>query len=165
MLDAEGKTLRELNELVGQTSQFELQSITNVHAKGIMVGNYRVETGQEEQASLPNSVEFKHLRRSARLPSKRAYENMQMPNTRTGRLVKRPRLAANESFNDILPTNGPSKEPVTDGSTSETLGEAPEAPSESSTTALPLVQAAALGSSRGCAASRPLGRSDRTSDS
>jgi hypothetical protein len=40
VLDAKGRTLRELNELVGQTSKFELQSITNVHAKVIMVENY-----------------------------------------------------------------------------------------------------------------------------
>jgi hypothetical protein len=60
---------------------------------------------------------------------------MQVPNIRTGRLVKRPRLAADGGFTDILPTNGPSKEPATDGSTSETPSEAPEAPNESPTTA------------------------------
>lgn len=40
VLDIKGKTLRKLNELVGQTSKFELQSIVNVHAKVIMVRHY-----------------------------------------------------------------------------------------------------------------------------
>jgi hypothetical protein len=79
----------------------------------------------------PISVEFKHLRRSVRLPPKKNLREY----TRTGRMMKRPRLAADESFNDILSTNGPSKEPATAGSTSETPSEAPEAPSESPTTA------------------------------
>lgn len=41
--------MRNLNELVGQTSKFKLQSITNVHAKVIIVEDNRVETGQEEE--------------------------------------------------------------------------------------------------------------------
>jgi hypothetical protein len=38
-----GKTLRKLNELVGQTSKFKLHSITDVFAEVIMVQNYGVE--------------------------------------------------------------------------------------------------------------------------
>ena len=78
VLDVKGKTLRKLNELVGRTSKFELQSITDVYAKVIMVQNYCVEIGQGEDSSVPICVEFKHLRRSSRLPpTKRTYEKMQ----------------------------------------------------------------------------------------
>jgi hypothetical protein len=41
----EGMTLRKLNELAGQTSKFKLQSITNRHAKVILVQNYHVKMG------------------------------------------------------------------------------------------------------------------------
>jgi hypothetical protein len=43
VLDVKGRTLQNLNELVGQTSKSELQSITNIHAKVIIVQNYHVE--------------------------------------------------------------------------------------------------------------------------
>jgi hypothetical protein len=75
VLDVKGRTLRELNELVGKTSKLELH--LNVQAKYIIVQNYHVDIGGEEDASRPICVEFKHLRRSRRLaPTKRTYEKM-----------------------------------------------------------------------------------------
>src|SRR5258706_1126914 len=121
ILDVKGKTLRELNEHIGQTSKFELQCIINIHAKVIMVQNYHVEIGQGDASSLPICIEFKHLRRSSRLPrAKRNYGTMQGPNTRTGRLAKKPKLPDDECLSDALPTDGPLKEPATDGFTNET---------------------------------------------
>jgi hypothetical protein len=87
VLDVKGRTLRKLNELVGQTSKFELiLSYYNIHAKFITVQNYHVGIG-EEKAPRPICFEYKHLRRSGRLaPTKRTNEKMQA-STRTGRLV------------------------------------------------------------------------------
>ena len=45
VLNVKGKTLQNLNKLVGQTSKFELQFITNVHVKVIIVQNYHVKIG------------------------------------------------------------------------------------------------------------------------
>jgi hypothetical protein len=105
VLNVKGKTLQNLNELVGQTSKFELQSITNVHVKVIIVQNYHVEIGQGEASSLPICVEFKHLCRSSRLPpTKKDYQKMQGPSTRTGRLPKKLKLADNECLTISLPT-------------------------------------------------------------
>ncbi|KFZ16980.1 hypothetical protein V502_04811 [Pseudogymnoascus sp. VKM F-4520 (FW-2644)] len=92
MIDVKGKTLRELNEHVDQTSQ-------------------------GEAASLPICVEFKHLRRSSRLPAeKRKYEKMQG----TGGLAKKPKLRGDECHTDTLATDGPLKKPAADCSTSGT---------------------------------------------
>jgi hypothetical protein len=110
-----------------------------------MVQNYLVEIGQGEASSLPICVEFKHLRRSSRLPpTKRNYRKMQGPNTGTGRLPKKLKLADNECLTDSLPTEGPFKEPATDGSTSETptepFGEHPsETPTNASATSEPTI--------------------------
>jgi hypothetical protein len=113
-----GKTLRKLNELVGQTSKFKLHSITDVFAKVIMVQNYGVEADQEETSSLYMSVEIKLLRRSGRLRLREGtYENMQ------GRPAKRRKLVPDERSTNTLPPNGPSKEPATDASTSKTLNQ------------------------------------------
>lgn len=61
-LNVKGRMLRRLNELVGQTSKFELQSITNMHAKVIIVENYHVESGQKEKEFLLFiSIELKEL--------------------------------------------------------------------------------------------------------
>ena len=131
-----GKTLRKLNELVGQTSKFKLHSITDDFAEVIMVQNYGVEADQEEASSLHMSVEIKLLRRSGRLrPKEGTYENMQ------GRPAKRRKLAADEHSTDTLPPNGPPKEPATDASTSKTPNQTPsdtpsEAPSESTSDSL-----------------------------
>jgi hypothetical protein len=90
VLDVKGRSLRNLNELVGETSKFELQPITNVHTEVMIVQNYHVEIGQGEASSLPICVEFKHLRRSNRLPpTKRDYRKMQSPSSGTGRLPKK----------------------------------------------------------------------------
>lgn len=43
VLDVKGRTLRELNELVGKTSKLEFH--LNVQAKVIIVQNYHVEMG------------------------------------------------------------------------------------------------------------------------
>ncbi|OBT87732.1 hypothetical protein VE02_04062 [Pseudogymnoascus sp. 03VT05] len=86
MIDVKGKTLRELNQRVDQTSQ-------------------------GEAASLPICVEFKHLRRSTRLPAeKRKYGNMQG----TSGLAKKLKLKLqdDECHTDTLPTDGPLKEPA-----------------------------------------------------
>jgi len=40
VLDVQGRTLRELNELVGQTSKFDSQFITNVHTKVMIVQTF-----------------------------------------------------------------------------------------------------------------------------
>jgi hypothetical protein len=115
-----GKTLRKLNELVGQTSKFKLHSIIDIFAEVIMVQNYGVEADQEETSSLHMSVEIKLLRRSGRLrPREGTYENMQ------GRLAKRRKLAPDERSTNTLPLNGPSKEPATDASTSKTPNQTP----------------------------------------
>ena len=104
-----------------------------------MVQNYHVEIGQGETSSLPICVEFKHLRRSSRLPStKRNYGKMQGSNIGTGRLAKKPKLADD----DTLPTAGPFKVPATDGSTNENptepLSEHPsETPTNASATSTP----------------------------
>lgn len=104
-----------------------------------MVENDHVKTGQGEASSPPIYVEFKHFYRSARRSTKRTYENMQVPNTRTCRLVKRPRLVVDECFTDTLCTNGPSKEPATtSGTPSETTGERPtKNPTNASVTGVP----------------------------
>jgi hypothetical protein len=116
-----GRTLGELNKLVAQTSKLKLQSITNIHAKVIMVQNFDIEIGQEETSSVPIRVQFTPLRRSNRLlQEKRTYEKMQGPNTTTSRTVKRPKIADDECFTDTLPTDD-----ATDGSTSEALTEPP----------------------------------------
>jgi len=44
-------------------------------------------------------------------------------NTGTGRPVKKPKFADDNAITDALPTNGVSKEPATDDSTSETAAE------------------------------------------
>jgi hypothetical protein len=44
-------------------------------------------------------------------------------NTGTGRPAKKPKLADDNTITDALPTNGASKEPATDDSTSETAAE------------------------------------------
>jgi hypothetical protein len=101
-----------------------------------MVRDYHVETGQDEASSLPICVEFKHLRRSGRVvPTKRTYEKMQGTSNRTGRLVKKPKLAVNSLVTDAMFTNGASKEPATDESTSETPNETSTNPSATSTPA------------------------------
>jgi hypothetical protein len=53
-------------------------------------------------------------------------------NTRSGRLVKKPKLAIDNVVTDALPTNGASKDPATDDSTSETSSETPTNPSATS---------------------------------
>ncbi|KFY43092.1 hypothetical protein V495_04165 [Pseudogymnoascus sp. VKM F-4514 (FW-929)] len=119
MIDVKGKTLRELNQRVDQTSKFEFQCIDTVHANVIMVQNYYAEIGQGETASLPICVEFKHLRRSSRLPAKkRKYEKTQG----TSGLAKKPKLKLRDDKRqtDTLPTDGPLKEPASDRATSET---------------------------------------------
>lgn len=121
VLDVKGRSLRNVNELVGQTSKFELQPITNVHPEVMIVQNYHIEIGQGEASSLPICVEFKHLRRSNRLPpTKRDYRKMQSPSSGTGRLPKKLKLADNDCLTDSLPTEGLFNEPATDGSTGET---------------------------------------------
>jgi hypothetical protein len=74
VVDINGKTLRKLNELIGQTSKFELQSITNVHAKIILVQNYHVEMGQGED-SIPVHINLH--------PSADPVDNQQREITRT----------------------------------------------------------------------------------
>ena len=95
-----------------------------------MVRDYHVEIGRDEASSLPICVEFKHLRRSGLVaPTKRTYEKMQGTSNRTGRLVKKPKLAVDNLVTDALFTNGISKEPATDESSSETRSETPTNPS------------------------------------
>ena len=48
-----GKTLREFNELVGQTSKFELRSIISLHIKVTKVQSYHVDTIQGEAPPRP----------------------------------------------------------------------------------------------------------------
>jgi hypothetical protein len=99
VLSVKGKTLREFNELVGQTSKFDLHSIISVLVKVTTVQNYHVEIGGGEAPSRPICVEFKHLRRSGRLPpTKRTYAKMEATNNRTGRLAKKNRSLQLMSF-------------------------------------------------------------------
>lgn len=92
----------------------------NVQAKVIMVRNYHAEIDQGEASSLPICVEFKHLRRSRRLPAeKRKYKKMQG----AGRLAKRPKLPNDKCPTDTLPTDGSLDVPVADRSTSGTSTE------------------------------------------
>jgi hypothetical protein len=102
-----------------------------------MVQNYHVETGKGEASSFLICVEFKHLRRSSRLPpTKRDYRKMQSLSTGTGRLPKKLKLADNDRPTDSLPTKGLFNEPATDGSTGETPTEPlSEHPSETPTNA------------------------------
>ncbi|KAN0101933.1 hypothetical protein V8E51_012443 [Hyaloscypha variabilis] len=81
VLDAEGGELHKLNELVGRTIQ-----------------NHLFELNGRADSPCPITVEFKRLRRSGRLASrtKRSYESMQGANKRTGTLLKKAKLAADE---------------------------------------------------------------------
>ncbi|PQE14720.1 Vacuolar sorting-associated 3 protein [Rutstroemia sp. NJR-2017a BBW] len=110
-----GRSLRELNELVGKTIQ-----------------NYHIESDREVDTSRPIYVEFKHLRRSDRLTTtKRTYEKMHT-NTGTGRQAKKPKLADENISTDALPTNGASKELAIDEYTSETAAETSANPTANS---------------------------------
>jgi hypothetical protein len=86
VLDNQGRTLRELNELVGQTSKIQSQSIMNGLAKVVIVQNLHVYSDSEAESSGPICIEFKRLRRSGRAPlTKRTYENMQCAKSTLGR--------------------------------------------------------------------------------
>ena len=74
--------------------------------------NHLLELNGGTGSPCPITVEFKRLRRSGQLASqtKRSYEAMQGANKRTGNLLKKLKLTANESASDE-PTTG---EPATD---------------------------------------------------
>ena len=90
VLDNQGRTLHELNELVGQTSKFQSQFFFNSYAKAVMVQPLHVSLDNEGQSSEPIHIDFKRLRRSGRACStKRTYENMQCAtSTSSGQLKK-----------------------------------------------------------------------------
>ncbi|KAE8440508.1 hypothetical protein EG329_007405 [Mollisiaceae sp. DMI_Dod_QoI] len=90
VLDIEGRELHKLNELVGRTIQ-----------------NHLVELNKEAGSPCPITFEFKRLRRSGRQSSetKRCYEDMQSANSRTNKLHKKPKLAANRSATDESAAN------------------------------------------------------------
>ena len=117
--------MRELNELVGQTSKFELQSIITVHAKVTIVQNYHFEIGGEEAPARSICVEFEHLRRFGRLPlKKRTYEKIQGASN-SGRLAKKPKLAVHKLSMMLCPRMGLPRSLPLDEPTSETPSETP----------------------------------------
>jgi hypothetical protein len=97
----------------------------NLHIKVTKVQNYHVDTVQGETPPRPIFVEFKHLRRSSRLPAtKSTYAEMAGTNNRTGRLAKRTK-SVDELKLDTSLADGKSKECATDECTNETLSETP----------------------------------------
>ena len=61
VLDNQGRTLRELNKLVGQTNKFQSQFFFNSYAKAVMVQNLHVSSDNKRQSSGPIHIEFKRL--------------------------------------------------------------------------------------------------------
>jgi hypothetical protein len=74
-------------------------SLLEVYAKIVAVQNHLVELNRGAGSPCPITLEFKRLRRSSRLSSrtKRSYEAIQGANKRTGKLPKKPKLAADKS--------------------------------------------------------------------
>ena len=118
MLEAEGRELDELNDLVGRTSKLEtMVKHLQKHAKVISVRNSLVGLNGGTDSPRPINIEFKLLRRSGRQASqtKRSYDNMQGANK-----AKKQKLAADEPATDGLATDEPATdehatdEPATD---------------------------------------------------
>ena len=86
-------------------------TIRRIYAKAVAVRNHVVELNRGAGSPGPITVEFKRLYRSGRLASQtqRCYEAMQGANKRTGNMLKKARLTADESA-----TSEPADEPATD---------------------------------------------------
>lgn len=92
-------------------------SLLEVYTKILVVQNHLVELNRGAGSPCPITLEFKRLRRSSRLASrtKRSYKAMQGANKRTGKLPKKPKLAADKSATNESATNdSATEEPPTD---------------------------------------------------
>lgn len=79
----------------------------------MVVQNRLVELNGGAGSPCPITIEFKRLRRSGRLASltKRPYESIQGANKKSGKLLKKPKLTADESATDEPRYNKPVSEP------------------------------------------------------
>jgi hypothetical protein len=79
-----------------------------------MAQNYHVESGQGGASSPLICIEFKHLRRSSRLPpTKRDYGKMQGTSNRAGRPAKKTTLVVDKPVDVAPPTSNISRANVT----------------------------------------------------
>ncbi|KAH6712116.1 hypothetical protein BKA61DRAFT_675914 [Leptodontidium sp. MPI-SDFR-AT-0119] len=108
VLEAEGRELDELNDLVGRTIQ-----------------NSLVRSNGGTDGPRPIDIKFKLLRRSGRQASltKRSYGNMQNADSRASRLPKKQKLATDEPVTDESATDKPAtNERATEPTTLESTG-------------------------------------------